>query len=268
MPRLWLRVLLVVSLILLFVDLGGSTIWDANEAFYVETPRQMVQQGDYVNPSFNGQPRWNKPGFDESKWLPAKIFGSPGSELRGLSCAAPPLKFFETHKAVSSRALTNGDTLYDLAGRFYGDPELWPRIAKANPGVEPKALTVGQLMQDAVTQCTVRTDAATIAHLMTHRNYGSLPVVDEEGTLVGIVTDYDLLQAMIDGRDLRKVLATEIMSMHPLTVTEDQTLAQVADLFQDRYVTRVPVVRNNKLVGILARRDLLFGYMKASQYWS
>lgn len=133
---------------------------------------------------------------------------------------------------------------------------------------DPKTLTVGQLMQDAVTQCTARTDASTIAHLMTHRNYGSMPVVDEEGVLIGIVTEYDLLQAMIDGRDLRKILATEIMSAHPLTVTEDQTLAQVADLFQDRYVTRVPVVRNKKLVGILARRDLLFGYMRASQYWS
>lgn len=133
---------------------------------------------------------------------------------------------------------------------------------------DPKSLTVGQLMQDAVTRCTARTDGATIAHLMTHRNYGSLPVVDEEGVLIGIVTEYDLLQAMIDGRDLRKILATEIMSAHPLTVTEDQTLAHVADVFQDRYVTRVPVVRNNKLVGILARRDLLFGYMKASQYWS
>jgi CBS domain-containing protein len=133
---------------------------------------------------------------------------------------------------------------------------------------DPKTLTVGQLMQDAVTQCTARTDAATIAHLMTHRNYGSVPVVDAEGTLIGIVTEYDLLQAMIDGRDLRKILATEVMSAHPLTVTEDQTLDQVADLFQDRYVTRVPVVRNKKLVGILARRDLLFGYMRASQYWS
>ena len=133
---------------------------------------------------------------------------------------------------------------------------------------DPKALTVEQLMQDAVIRCTSRTDALTIAHMMTHRNFGSLPVVEEDGTLIGIVTEYDLLQAMLDGRDLRKVLAVEIMSANPMTVTEDQTLAQVADLFQDRYLTRVPVVRNNKLVGILARRDLLYGYMKASQYWS
>ena len=133
---------------------------------------------------------------------------------------------------------------------------------------DPKTLTVGQLMQDAVTSCTPRTDVSTIASMMTRRNFGSLPVVEQDGTLVGIVTDYDLLHAMIEGRDLRNISAMGIMSTVPVTVTEDQTLAQVAELFQDRSLTRVPVVRNKKLVGILARRDLLFGYMKASKYWS
>lgn len=133
---------------------------------------------------------------------------------------------------------------------------------------DPKTLTVGQLMQDAVTRCTPRTPALTIAHLMMHRNFGSIPVVEEDGTLTGIVSEYDLLQAMIDGRDLRKIIATEIMSVHPVTITEDQTLVEVANLFQDRYLARVPVLRNGKLVGIVARRDLLFGYTKASPYWS
>ena len=44
-----------------FVGLQDSTIWDANEAFYAETPREMIESGDYVNPSFNYQPRFNKP---------------------------------------------------------------------------------------------------------------------------------------------------------------------------------------------------------------
>ena len=133
---------------------------------------------------------------------------------------------------------------------------------------DPKTLTVGQLMQDAVTTCTPRTDVSTIASMMTRRNLGSLPVVEQDGTLVGIVTEHDLLQAMIEGRDLRNISAMGIMSTVPVTVTEDRTLVQVAELFQDRYITRVPVVRNKKLVGILARRDLLFGYLKASKYWS
>jgi CBS domain-containing protein len=133
---------------------------------------------------------------------------------------------------------------------------------------DPKTLTVGQLMQDAVFTCGSRADALSISRMMTQRNFGSLPVVEEDRTLVGLISEYDLLQAMIDGRDLRKIMAVEIMSSNPVTATENMLLEQVANLFQDRYITRVPVVRNGKLVGILARRDLLFGYMKASQYWS
>ncbi|THJ22387.1 MAG: CBS domain-containing protein [Nitrospira sp. CG24E] len=133
---------------------------------------------------------------------------------------------------------------------------------------DPKALTVGQLMQDAVFTCGSRADALSISRMMTQRSFGSLPVVEEDRTLVGLISEYDLLQAMIDGRDLRKIMAVEIMSSNPVTATENMNLEQVANLFQDRYITRVPVVRNGKLVGILARRDLLFGYMKASQYWS
>jgi len=133
---------------------------------------------------------------------------------------------------------------------------------------DPKTLTVGQLMQDAVFTCGTRADALSISRMMTQRNFGSLPVVEEDRTLVGLVSEYDLLQAMIDGRDLRKIMAVEIMISNPVTATENMNLEQVANLFQDRYITRVPVVRNGKLVGILARRDLLFGYAKASQYWS
>lgn len=142
------------------------------------------------------------------------------------------------------------------------------RIDLLTQACDPKTLTVGQLMQDAVFTCTPRTDALTIGRLMTKQNFGGLPVVGDDGTLLGLVTEYDLLQAMIDGRDLRKVFASEIMTTAPLTAREEMLLDEVANLFQDRYVTRLPVVREKKLVGLVARRDLLHGYMKASEYWS
>ncbi len=133
---------------------------------------------------------------------------------------------------------------------------------------DPKTLTVGQVMQDAVSTCTTKTDALTIGRLMTRQNFGSLPVLEEDGTVVGLVSEYDLLQAMIDGRDLRKIKALDIMTTHPQTTTESMALTEVATLFQDRYLTRLPVLREKKLVGIVARRDLLQGYMKASDYFS
>ena len=60
----------------LFVSLGTSSVWDSNEAFYVQTPREMVENGDWLVPRFNGQPRLNKPPL--SYWLvaaPYSVFG-------------------------------------------------------------------------------------------------------------------------------------------------------------------------------------------------
>jgi 4-amino-4-deoxy-L-arabinose transferase-like glycosyltransferase len=56
-----LAVLLVAAVLPYFVNLGVSSIWDANEAFYAQTPREMMEAGDYVTPSFNFQLRMNKP---------------------------------------------------------------------------------------------------------------------------------------------------------------------------------------------------------------
>lgn len=64
--------LLVAAVLPYFIDLGGSSIWDANEAFYVETPREMLQRGDFISPTFNYQPRLNKPVL--SYWIVAGFY--------------------------------------------------------------------------------------------------------------------------------------------------------------------------------------------------
>ncbi len=74
MPRrsTTLAVLLAVAIVPYFIDLGGSSIWDANEAFYVETPREMMEHHDYVTPTFNYEPRLNKPVL--SYWIVAGFY--------------------------------------------------------------------------------------------------------------------------------------------------------------------------------------------------
>jgi 4-amino-4-deoxy-L-arabinose transferase-like glycosyltransferase len=76
-PRLAaLPVLLACAAAIYFVALGSVSIWDANEAFYVETPREMIEAHDFINPSFNYLPRFNKPIL--SYWIVAafyKLFG-------------------------------------------------------------------------------------------------------------------------------------------------------------------------------------------------
>ena len=60
------------------------------------------------------QPGWDRPDFDDSKWEPALVVNGPGGELKGLSCAAPPIREFQIHQPVATRTLTNGDVVFDL----------------------------------------------------------------------------------------------------------------------------------------------------------
>lgn len=71
-----LLVLLAAAVIPFFVKLGDATIWDANEAYYTETPREMLESGDWVNPTFNYEPRFNKPVL--SYWIVALLYQSFG----------------------------------------------------------------------------------------------------------------------------------------------------------------------------------------------
>jgi hypothetical protein len=78
--RKYLWLLLALASAVYFVALGNSGIWDANEAFYVETPREMLEANDFVNPTFNYLPRFNKPVL--SYWIVAGFY-----QLFGVSVA-------------------------------------------------------------------------------------------------------------------------------------------------------------------------------------
>lgn len=60
------------------------------------------------------QPGWDEPGFNDSAWSAASVVAGPGGALRGLSCAAPPIRTFEFEQPVAMWTLTNGETIYDL----------------------------------------------------------------------------------------------------------------------------------------------------------
>jgi 4-amino-4-deoxy-L-arabinose transferase-like glycosyltransferase len=73
----WLLItILALAVTPYFLCLGASSLWDSNEAFYAETPREMIAAGDYVNPTFNDHVRLNKPPL--SYWIVVpfyKLFG-------------------------------------------------------------------------------------------------------------------------------------------------------------------------------------------------
>lgn len=130
-------------------------------------------------------------------------------------------------------------------------------------GCDPKSLTARQLMQHPGVTATPRACALALAWIMTDRNFGSLPIIGTDRTLLGIVSEADLLKVMATDRDLRDVTAADLMTKEVTTASEDVPFLELAKLLQDHALIRVPVVRGETLVGIVARRDLVFGYFNA-----
>ena len=88
------------------------------------------------------QAGWNKIGFDDSKWSPALVSEGPGGELRGLSCAAPPIREFEIHSPVSKNTLANGDIVFDLGQ----NAAHVPRISVTGPAGSKVRLIPSELL--------------------------------------------------------------------------------------------------------------------------
>lgn len=82
------------------------------------------------------------------------------------------------------------------------------------------------------------------------------PVVDAGGELVGLITEFQLLEVVYDP-DVKVARVEELMTRDVVTVDEPALLSHVASEMIAHRIRRLPVVRDNKVVGVIARRDLL-----------
>jgi len=96
-----------------------------------------------------------------------------------------------------------------------------------------------------------------IARTMISQDFCHLPVVDEAGAVVGIISEFDLLKAVKAGKNLDEVTAEELMSTKVITVNETDSLDTVIDIMTTQYIISLPVIKNGKLVGVINRRNIL-----------
>ncbi|RQD77288.1 MAG: CBS domain-containing protein [Candidatus Syntrophonatronum acetioxidans] len=131
---------------------------------------------------------------------------------------------------------------------------------------------------------TVRRDTTLkeASILMSKNRVNGLPVVEEEGKLVGIITDSDILQyrqkinlpeymrlieyflGEVDPegiedsiREIMHKKVEEVMTTHLITLREDSQLGEIISKFAEHHIGRLPVVKENKLVGLVSREDVI-----------
>ncbi len=127
-----------------------------------------------------------------------------------------------------------------------------------------KVLEAEQFMQDVVTSYEVEDTIDRLAGAMSEGGFGSVPILAKDGKLVGIVSEFDLLKAIEEGKEMTEVTAGEIMIKDPITVTRKTLAMEIIHLLQERHFIRTPVVdADGKLVGVVSRRDIIQGYLKA-----
>lgn len=117
-------------------------------------------------------------------------------------------------------------------------------------------MKVNEFMSKDVVSVSPDTPVIEIARIMKDKNIGSVPVV-KDNKVIGIVTDRDIvLRDVAMAKDINKVTAKEVMTYGVSTVTPETEIHEAARIMSQKQIRRLPVVENNRLVGMLALGDV------------
>jgi predicted transcriptional regulator len=115
-------------------------------------------------------------------------------------------------------------------------------------------------MSQQVIVAKENTNAEQISARLLAGEFNGVPVVDDNGAVIGIVTAIDILKAIQGGKKLNTMLARDIMTPNPSTIKRDTPLEEIIRIIVEKEIVLVPVVEdnnNNKLIGVVARLDIL-----------
>src|SRR5215468_2698027 len=134
------------------------------------------------------------------------------------------------------------------------------------------------MVRDVVT-ASPEDDIAGVIRLLAERDISALPVIDDEGHVVGVISEADLirreeigtgkhrrwwLEALTPASTLANEFAkshgrrvSELMSTHVVSASEDTPVGQIATLLEKHRIKRIPILRDGRLVGIVSRANLI-----------
>lgn len=111
-------------------------------------------------------------------------------------------------------------------------------------------MKVSEIMTRRVIRADVDTPVANVARLLAENHISAVPITNENGAVVGLVSEYDLLAK-------KGAVAGEIMTPEVVSVSDETDVEAVQHLLIERRIKRVPVMSGQEMVGIVSRSDIV-----------
>lgn len=143
-------------------------------------------------------------------------------------------------------------------------------------------ITAKEIMTRKLVTVSPEMDVSELASLFWEKRISGAPVVDDDGKLLGIVTESDLIDqgkkvhiptimSILDSmiflenpakldKEIRKMTGTKVKDIYspdPVTVSEDTPMDELATIMADRKLHTLPVVTGGKLVGVIGKLDII-----------
>ena len=118
-------------------------------------------------------------------------------------------------------------------------------------------LKAQDVMQQPVIAATPRASLRDVAAQLVANEFSGMPVADADGRVVGVITEADIVRVLNEGKRLENLTAGSAMTGPPITVDVDAPIEDVMKSLGEHRIVRVPVTSQEKLVGIIARRDVI-----------
>lgn len=117
-------------------------------------------------------------------------------------------------------------------------------------------LRIKEIMTKDVQTVSGNSTVKEVAEQMRSLNVGSVPVCDESKMLIGMVTDRDMvIRGLTSGIDSNTPI-NQVMTTNPVSINPDTGVHEAARVMAKHQIRRLPVVENNKVVGIVSIGDL------------
>jgi CBS domain-containing protein len=120
-----------------------------------------------------------------------------------------------------------------------------------------------QTAQDVMTRTVITASPGMsveeAASLLARHRITGLPVLDEQGSVIGMISDFDLIGKHGQGRVVADIMTRQVISVSP-----DTDLSEIGHILTAKHIRRLPVVQGNLLVGLVSRGDLI---RRIAQRW-